>query len=60
MGGGLVACRYTSTTISRPGEEVMAKVIEYYISTYFHTPLKSASLLYGKVIDFYTPIKKSA
>jgi hypothetical protein len=38
----------------------MAKVIEFYVPTYFHTPLKTASLRCGKVIEFCTPIKKSA
>jgi hypothetical protein len=38
----------------------MEKVIEFYVSTYFHKPLKTASLRWGKVIEFCTPRKKSA
>jgi hypothetical protein len=56
----LVAGGYLSTKISYPEEIVMAKVIEFYVPTYFHTPLKTASLRCGKVIEFCTPIKKSA
>jgi hypothetical protein len=38
----------------------MAKVIEFYIPTKFHTPLKGASQRFGKLIEFCTQIKKSA
>ena len=58
--GSLVTVRYPSTNISYPEEIVMAKVIEFYVPRNFHTPLKTASLRCGKVIEFCTPIKKSA
>jgi hypothetical protein len=38
----------------------MAKVIEFYVPTNFHTPLKGISQRRGKIIEFCTQIKKSA
>jgi hypothetical protein len=38
----------------------MAKVIEFYVPTKFHTPLKAKSGQRGKVIEICTQIKKSA
>jgi hypothetical protein len=38
----------------------MAKVIEFYVPTNFHTPLKGKSGRRGKVIEICTQAKKSA
>jgi len=38
----------------------MAKVIEFYVPTKFHTPLKGKSGQRGKVIEICTQIKKTA
>jgi hypothetical protein len=42
-------------------EVVMAKVIEFYVPKNFRKPLKCAPVLHcGKIIEFYSPAKKSA
>jgi hypothetical protein len=38
----------------------MAKVIEFYVPTNFHTPLKDTSQRRGKIIEFCTQARKSA
>jgi len=38
----------------------MAKVIEFYVPTNFHTPLKGTSRRRGKIIEFGTQARKSA
>jgi hypothetical protein len=49
-----------SIEVRRHEEIVMAKVIEFYVPTNFHTPLKGKSRRRGKVIEICTQIKKSA
>jgi hypothetical protein len=51
----------TSPTETRRHEEiVMAKVIEFYVPTNFHTPLKGKSGRRAKVIEICTQANKSA
>jgi hypothetical protein len=51
---------YSSARFAIQRRSDFVKVIEFYVPTNFHTPLKTASLRCGKVIEFCTPIKKSA
>jgi hypothetical protein len=50
----------SSIEIRRHEEKVMAKVIEFYVPTNFHTPLKGTLPRHGKIIDFCTQARKSA